>query len=133
MLFGDVNGDGRYDGTDAYLVSLIANGMISTRALTAAQRKACDANHDGAITAADVTLLEQAGLLLSEVDQNGRQEELQTNSLYLDYCGLIDQTIELVEPEQSAAANPQPALNWFRALLDLILTRLIMVLRIPLA
>ena len=133
VLFGDVNGDGWYDGTDAYLVSLIANGMIRSGALTAAQRKACDANHDGAITAADVTLLEQAGLLLSEVDQNGRQEELQTNSLYLDYCGLIDQTIELVEPEQPAAANSQPALNWFRALLDLILTRLIMVLRIPLA
>ena len=42
VIFGDVNGDGWFDGTDAYLVSLVAMGMIPQTALAEARRMAAD-------------------------------------------------------------------------------------------
>ena len=140
VVFGDIDGDGWYDGTDAYFVGLVANGLISQSALTAAQLAACDANHDGMIDAADAALLEQAGLLLANVDQTMPQEELQTDSVYLEYCSLIDQTVEIIEPEQPAADQPaqtaaqpaeQPAAQsvwgWIKALFTIVLNWLLRV------
>ena len=130
VVFGDVDGDGWYDGTDAYYVSLLANGLIPQTALTAAQRAACDANHDGAIDEADVSIIEQAGLLLAQVDQTAPIEELQANSVYLEYCGLIDQNIEITEPDQQTAVDePQPTTQtvwgWLKALFTVILNWLL--------
>ena len=112
VIFGDVDGNGLYDGTDAYFVHLIVSGMVSADALTDAQCIAADCNHDGVIDEADVTLLRQAGLLLSGVDQNAAPQELETNSVYLAYCSLIDQSMEIAEPEpptQPAAPQQQAA------------------------
>ena len=106
VVFGDVDGDGWYDGTDAYFVQLVVSGMISESALTDAQRMAADCNHDGVIDSADAVLLEQAGLLLESVDQTLPNNELQTNSVFLEYCSLIDQTAEINEPDQPAADTP---------------------------
>ncbi len=111
VLFGDVNGDGWYDGTDAYFVRLVVNGMVSEKALKPAQRRACDANHNGVIDNADAAILEQAGLLLNAVDQTLPQEELETNAAYLEYLELIDQSVELIEPAADEAAPvDEPAL-----------------------
>ena len=110
VIFGDVDGDGWYDGTDAYFVRLVANGLIARSALTDAQLAACDANHDGTIDTADVNLIEKAGLLLAQVDQTLPSEELQTNSVYLEYCSLIDQSVEITEPatdEPAQIAEPR--------------------------
>ena len=110
VIFGDVDGDGWYDGTDAYFVRLVANGLIARSALTDAQRMAADCNHDGLIDSADVAILEQAGLLLNQIDQNLPSEEPKTNNVYLDYCSLIDQSIEIVEPEaEQSATDEEPA------------------------
>ena len=106
VLFGDVTGDGWYDGTDAYVVSLVANGMISENALTAAQQMAADYNHDGTIDSADAALLKQAGLLLTAVDQTLPDDALQTNGVYLEYCALIDQLIEIEEPATEQTQEP---------------------------
>lgn len=124
VIFGDVDGDAWYDGTDAYFVRLVASGMISESALTDAQRMAADCNHDGVIDSADVALLEQAGLLLAQVDQTLPQEELQANSAYLEYCGLIDQSIEITEPDQpdvteEPATEQGSAANVWQIILDL--------------
>ena len=129
IVFGDVNGDGWYDGTDAYFVSLVANGLISPTALTEAQLLAADANHDDAIDAADAALLEQAGLLLSQVDQNMPPEELEFNSIYLEYCSLIDQSVTITEPEQPATEQPavQNILAWFRTIFTVVLNWLLRV------
>ena len=126
VIFGDIDGDSWYDGTDAYFVSLVANGLISQSAWTAAQLAACDANHDGNIDAADVALIERAGLLLNDIDQTASHEELETNSVYLEYCSLIDQTVEIIEPDQPAEpAEPRHAaqniLAWFRNLFIIVL------------
>ena len=133
VIFGDVDGDSWYDGTDAYFVYLVASGMVSADVLSDAQRAACDANHDGVIDNADVALLEQAGLLLKAIDQNTAPEELETNSVYLEYCGLIDQLAEIAEPEQPTQAEetPQPTAQtiWSRiqALFAIVLNWLLRI------
>ena len=132
VVFGDIDGDSWYDGTDAYFVRLVANGLIARSALTDAQLAACDANHDGTIDTADVNLIEKAGLLLAQVDQALPSEELQTNSVYLEYCGLIDQSIEIVEPEQPVqTVEPQLAaqsvLAWVRTMFQIVLNWLLRV------
>ena len=107
ILFGDVNGDGWYDGQDAVLVNMIANGMLTREQVGEAVWMAADCNHDGKIDQADVDLLNQAGLLLSSVDQTKSTEELlETSSEYNEYLNLIDQSVEVNEdkPEQE---NPE--------------------------
>jgi len=130
VIYGDVNGDGRYDGTDAYLTYLIASGMIPLTALTDAQRAACDANHDGGIDEADAKLMDRAGLLLSTVDQSPGDEDVIASSVYLEYCGLIDQTPEAVEAVEPPAGQPQEqtaaqtAFGWLRAAFAFVLNLL---------
>ena len=118
-----MDGNGWYDGTDAYFVKLVVSGMVSANALTEAQRMACDVNHDGVIDALDVATLEQAGLLLANVDQSAPSEELQANSDYQAYCSLIDQNIEVNEPESEQPTTPdepeQPSSNVWQVIINL--------------
>ena len=116
ILFGDVNGDGWYDGRDAVTVSMIANGMLSREQVGEAVWMAADCNHDGKIDQADVDLLNQAGLLLSSVDQTKSTEELlETSSEYNEYLNLIDQSVEFKsdEPEQESPETQKPSLLEF--------------------
>ena len=105
VVFGDVNGDGWYDGMDAVTVSCIANGMLAKDQIGEAAYMAADCNHDGVIDQLDVDLLNQAGVLLSSVDQTKPTEELlETSAEYNEYLDLIDQSAtadeEPDEPEQ---------------------------------
>ncbi len=137
VLFGDINGDSWYDGTDAYFVYLVANGMISADGLTAAQRAACDTNHDGIINADDAKLIEKAGILLNNINQNAAQEELNANSAYIEYCGVIDQMVEPDEitPDSDPVTNAQPEpqttvqsiLGWFRMVFTIVLNWLLRI------
>ena len=98
VIFGDSNGDGWYDGTDAMTVKFIANGMLGEKDVGKATYTAADCNHDGAIDYLDVELLEQAGILLANVDQSKSNEELlNTNSSYAQYLNIIDQSIDTKE------------------------------------
>ena len=50
-------------------------------------------------------------------EQTIPQEEQQTDSIYLDYCSLIDQSIEIIEPasaetNESAAEQGSTAILW---------------------
>ena len=132
ILFGDVNGDGWYDGMDAITVSCIANGMLTREQVGEAVWMAADCNHDGKIDQADVDLLNQAGLLLSSVDQTKSTEELlETSSEYNEYLNLIDQSVEVKddEPEQESPETQKPSLlefllttiwNYIKLILSLI-------------
>jgi|GEM_PF-985749 len=116
VLFGDVNGDGWYDGQDAVVVNMIANGMLTREQVGEAVWLAADCNHDGKIDQADVDLLNQAGVLLSNVDQTKPTEELlETSSEYNEYLNLIDQSVEVKEdkPEQESPENQNPSLLEF--------------------
>ncbi len=97
VIFGDVNGDGWYDGTDSIIVSCLANGMLTKDDIGEAVYMAADCNHDGTIDALDVALLEQAGALLANVDQSKTNDELATDVAYIEYLDLIDQTPEVEE------------------------------------
>lgn len=116
VLFGDVNGDGWYDGQDAVLVNMIANGMLTREQVGEAAWLAADCNHDGKIDQTDVDLLNQAGVLLSNVDQTKPTEELlETSSEYNEYLNLIDQGVEDKEDEteQEVPETQNPSLLKF--------------------
>ena len=119
VVVGDFNGDGWYDGTDAYYVKLVASGLIPLGTLSEGQRIAADCNHDYAITEEDAALLEQAGVLLAQIDPELSEQELLTNAAYIEYIELIDQSVasEEIEEEQPAITAPEAnAKNAFSAL-----------------
>ncbi len=114
VIFGDIDGDGWYDANDAFLVNMIASGLISADSFSEAQFKAADCNHDGTVDSADFHLLNQASILLDDINQSATQQELVTNSVYISYCSLIDQTAgeetNLVPaPETGAETAPETA------------------------
>lgn len=99
VVFGDIDGDGKYNGTDATIAEAIINGMLNP---TAAELAAADCNHDGEINKLDVDMLNRAGVLLQNVDQSKTQEELNTDSAYIEYINFISQ-----DPEKSGGEiNP---------------------------
>ncbi|MBP9989629.1 MAG: Ig-like domain-containing protein [Ruminococcus sp.] len=106
ILFGDVNHDGIYDGMDAVTVSMLATGMLTKEQVGEAVYMAADCNHDGIIDEFDVDLLEQAGVLLANVDQSKTLEELKSDSVYVEYLNLIEQNPvnEEIQPEQTSSA-----------------------------
>lgn len=111
VIFGDVNGDGWYDATDATLVNCIIGGMFTKEQLGEAAWLAADCNHDGTIDGTDADLLQQAGILLQSIDQNAQQSELETNSAYAEYIGIIEQTIESETPDEAPIESPDEVPN----------------------
>ena len=103
VLFGDVDGDGKYDGADAYKVNLMVNGHLTKEQVGNEIWAAADCNHDGVIDASDVALLERAGLLLTKIDQSKTPEELKSDEAYIEYESLIDQS---AEPNADIVAEP---------------------------
>ena len=92
VVFGDLTGDSWYDGQDAIIVNCIANGLLTKEDVGEAVYMAADCNHDGVIDNLDVDILQQAGVLLANVDQSKSEEKLlETNSAYVEYLNLIDQ------------------------------------------
>ena len=123
VLFGDVNGDGWYDGMDSMIVSCLSNGMLDSDDLSEAEYMAADCNHDGKIDSLDVEILREAGILLADIDQlKSPSELLETSSAYVEYLNLIDQT---VEEETTEVVKDEPVdlgytFNFFDMILNLI-------------
>ena len=123
VIFGDVNGDGVYDGMDAMIVNCIANGMLTKEQVGEAVYMAADCNHDGVIDNLDVDILQQAGILLASVDQSKSEEELlETSSAYVEYLNLIDQTVETKTTEvvDEEPVEPGYTFNFFETLITFI-------------
>ncbi len=124
VLFGDVNGDGWYDGQDATIVSCIANGMLSEADAGEAVYMAADCSHDGVIDGLDVETLQQAGVLLADVDQSRISDgQLYTSSAYSEYLSLIDQTAEAENTDAEAPAQAslfEIILSCLRTLIEFI-------------
>ena len=121
VIFGDVNGDGWYDGMDATIVSCLANGMLSLNDVSDTVSMAADCNHDGAIDQLDVDILQQAGILLSQVDQSKSEEELiETSSAYVEYLNLIDQNVSAEDNTDNSSANEpaNPTVNPFSSIIN---------------
>lgn len=92
LIYGDVNGDGWYDAEDAFLVNLIVNSLLTEDKLPDYMWTAADCNHDGVINEFDVELLMGAGVRKNDIDQNATQAELVTQTAYIEYASLIDQS-----------------------------------------
>ena len=120
VIFGDVNGDGWYDGMDSIIVSCLANGMLSQEDVTEAQYMAADCNHDGVIDSLDVEILSEAGVLRAQVEQS--EETLKTSSAYAEYLNLIDQTVETetIEVVEENDVDPGYTFNFFDMILNFI-------------
>ncbi len=69
MIFGNVNCDGVYDGRDAVMLNCIVNGMLTKDQVGDAVWKAADCSHDGEINQEDIELLNNAGVITSDVSQ----------------------------------------------------------------
>lgn len=106
LVYGDTNGDSWYDGQDAVLVSCVVNSMLTEESIGTAAYMAADCNHDGVVDELDVALLNEAGALLSTVDQTKSPDILlDTSSAYVEYLGLIDQTPVTQEIEQEVISE----------------------------
>ena len=123
VIFGDVNGDGWYDAKDATLVNCIIGGMLTEEQLGEAAWLAADCNHDGVIGEADSELLQQAGVLLQSIDQNAVQQELETSSVYSEYVGMIEQTVETEKPDENpsdGSAQQSWLITFFEQIFNLV-------------
>ena len=101
LIYGDVNGDGWYDGEDAFIVNLIVSGILNEDDIGKAAYKAADCNHDGVVNEEDVELLSLAGLKIKEVDQTNTNTNVVESTAYKEYIGLVEQNAEPLyqEPE----------------------------------
>ena len=102
---GDVDGNGWYDANDAFLVRMISNGLIDKSVLSSAAQRAADCNHDGEINELDFEILNNASVLLDNIDQSATQTELETNSVYIEYMSLIDQSAGVETEDTTPEAN----------------------------
>ncbi len=93
LIYGDVDGNGWCDANDAFLVNLIVNGMLSSNDVSEYAWRAADCNHDGMINEFDVELLTLAAVKLDEVDQSAFETELVTQTAYIEYLSVIDQSV----------------------------------------
>lgn len=114
IMTGDVNGDGWYDGQDSTIVACIAEGMLTADDVSEAVYIAADCNYDGVIDQKDVELLNKAGALISNVDQNQPAEELEEDEDFVAYASLIDQTADFeieIEDTDEIPAEPDEEVN----------------------
>lgn len=98
LLYGDINGDGWYDGEDAVLANCLVANMLTKESLGITRYMAADCNHDGVTDVSDIRLLREAGTLLASVDQTKTAEVLfESSSAYTEYLDVIDQSPEQVD------------------------------------
>ncbi len=109
LIYGDIDGDGWYDGNDAFLVNLIVKGMLKQHDLPEYMWMAADCNHDGEINETDVDLLMGAGVRRNDIDQNSSLSELKLQAAYIEYASLIDQSAGLdVESDEDTDDTTTP-------------------------
>jgi hypothetical protein len=107
--------------------------MLTKDDVSEAVYMAADCNHDGVIDQLDVDLLNQAGTLLSNVDQSKPAEVLlETSAEYAEYISLIDQSPELdiedetdapevdVETEETPEQDANKETNFFEMIMEFI-------------
>lgn len=131
IIYGDVNGDGWYDGQDATTVNMLANGMLSREQVGDAAYMAADCNHDGVINQLDVDILNRAGVLLSDIDQTKSTDELlETSAAYAEYTKLVSQNVSPDIPKTEEP--PTQSKNIFERIIDfimLLINKLISIFR----
>ena len=111
--------------------------MLTKDNVSEAVYTAADCNHDGVIDEADVALLNEAGMLLTNVDQTKPSEVLlETSAEYVEYLDLIDQSPEL-DVEDTPEADTEDAkvdifemiMNFIKSIFEMLLSYIPMPLK----
>lgn len=132
LLYGDVNGDGWYDGEDAVVVNCLINNMLNEDTLGKVACLAADCNHDGVTDISDIKLLRDAGMLLASVDQTKTAQVLLESSFaYAEYIDIIEQSPEQdTEEVQNETENKENSISIFDLIISLIKEILSMIIKI---
>ncbi len=69
LVYGDIDGNGKINGQDAFLIELYTNGMLTAADIGVLGMRAADADHDGNVDADDLTLVRNAGVSKASVSQ----------------------------------------------------------------
>ncbi len=108
LLYGDLNGDGWYDGEDSMIASFMLWGHLTAANTQSFYFEAADVNRSSAVDTDDIAVLQQAGVLLASVPQT-EDGAVDTDSAQWDeYIMLIEQVEESQEEE-----TPEEPLNLF--------------------
>ena len=123
VQFGDTDSDGWYDGQDALIVNCLATGLLTREQVSEAAYAAADCNHDGEVNSEDVMLLEQAGILLAQVDQT--KADFMESDAYIEYINLIDQNMPeeetpAEEPEAPEEPSVSPIMTFIQKLVEFV-------------
>ena len=119
IIYGDVDGDGWYDGRDSFIVNCLVNGYLTREQIGEEKYLAADCNHDGEINSTDAALLEQAGLILANVDQTASQEELMESDAYMEYLSLLDQSPAQEDIDEPIDNQPYQK-NFFEKIVEFV-------------
>ena len=109
LIYGDLNGDGWYDGEDSMIASFMLWGHLTSANTQAFYFEAADVNRSSAVDTDDIATLQQAGVLLASVPQT-EDGAVNTDSVQWDeYVALIEQTEDIVDEE----AEDEPPVTSF--------------------
>ncbi len=110
LIYGDLNGDGWYDGEDSMIASFMLWGHLTSENTRAFYFEAADVNRNSVVDSDDIAVLQQAGLLLAGVPQT-EEGAVDTDSAQWDeYIMLVEQTEEKFE-EEVEQEQPQISFN----------------------
>lgn len=111
LIIGDSNGDGFCDGEDSVIADCIYNDCLGENDLGRLRYIAADANQDGSVDDADVELLKNSGLLLTEINQTylfyGSNETYSVT--FKDYDGAVLSTVNNVVAGGNALPPASPS------------------------
>ncbi|MBQ8783858.1 MAG: hypothetical protein IJZ57_08825 [Clostridia bacterium] len=94
LIYGDLNGDGFYDGEDSVIASLMLWGHLTSSNTESFYFEAADVNRSSSVDTNDIATLQQAGLLLQSVPQNEDGTVDTDSTQWEEYILLVDQTDE---------------------------------------
>ena len=92
LIYGDVNGDGWYDNSDAELVKQYISHNIQPESLGSLKLEAADCNHDGTINQTDYSLIASSERYLNAIDKNNVNYE---DDAYINYISIINQNVNV--------------------------------------
>lgn len=99
LLYGDLNGDGWYDGEDSMIASFMLWGHLTAANTQSFYFEAADVNRSSSVDTDDISILQQAGVLFASVPQT-EEGTVDTDSAQWDeYIKLIEQFEEPEEEE----------------------------------
>ena len=107
LIYGDLNGDGWYDGEDSMIASFMLWGHLTEANTQGFYFEAADVNRNTKVDTEDISILQQAGVLLASVPQN-EQGTVDTDSAQWDeYIMLIEQLEDVTEEETEQDSAPE--------------------------